>query len=109
MAKPFNFIVGYYYGDGLISAYTYHGEVHQATCKKGAQNFLDYVKSQSPDHDWQIIKIPAPTAKEIIEEALKIILEKTTLEITNNNTIKAVKAIEKQFGITLDLNAINSD
>ena len=110
MAKSFNFIVGYYHGDGLISAYTYHGDVQQATCEKGAKNFLNYVKSQSPEHDWQIIKIPTPTEKkEIVEQTLKIVLEKTALELTNNNMMKAIKAIEKHFGITLDLNFISQE
>jgi len=58
----FNYCVGAYweqniFSDGhAIGTYTYHNDVFYGTMTE-AEEFLAYVRRQSPDKDWQIFKV----------------------------------------------------
>lgn len=56
--KKFNYAVGHYWenNSGSIGCYTYHSEVHFGLMKD-AKNFLNYVKTQSPQHEWKIFQL----------------------------------------------------
>ena len=67
IGPKFNYCVGTYwpkdyFSDGKsIGTYTYHHDVFYGTMAE-AEEFLAYVKRQSPDKDWQIFKIVPLTA-----------------------------------------------
>lgn len=56
--KKFSYTVGYYWtkDKDSIDCYTYGNEVHSGTIED-ANNFLNYVKEQSPDEDWKIFML----------------------------------------------------
>ena len=58
MKEDFNYCIAHYWEDdgGEIDAYAYHSEVQYGT-RENAQEFLEYVKQQYPEHDWKIFKI----------------------------------------------------
>ena len=54
-----NYVVGHYWdppNSGQVSAYMYFSEVHYGTLKD-AEEFLEYVQKQSPDHNWKIFQL----------------------------------------------------
>lgn len=55
---PFNYCIGHYWKgeDGAISVYAYGKEVHYGSLSD-ATKFLEYVRGQSPDHNWTIFKL----------------------------------------------------
>lgn len=58
--KKFNYCVGRYWNgkDGQVSVYAYGSEVHYGTMED-AIAFRDYVKQQSPEHNWKIFELSA--------------------------------------------------
>lgn len=56
--KRFAYAVGHYWDKDKdsVGCYTYHSEVHSGTMEE-AENFLKYVKEQSPDEDWKIFML----------------------------------------------------
>jgi hypothetical protein len=50
-----NYVIGCYWEDeeGSICTYEYHGEVQYGS-KDDADEFLEYVKKQEPEKNWQI-------------------------------------------------------
>jgi len=59
--EAFNYCIAHYwtgYGSqpGSIGTYMYHNDVFYGTMTE-AEEFLAYVKRQSPDKDWQIFKL----------------------------------------------------
>jgi protein subunit release factor A len=58
-AKRFSYAIGHYWNTkekDSIGTYAYHTEVHSGTMEE-AENFLKYVKEQSPDNDWKIFML----------------------------------------------------
>ena len=56
--KKFSYAVGHYWDNAKdsVGCYTYHNEVHSGTMEE-ANNFLRYVKEQSPDRGWKIFML----------------------------------------------------
>ena len=56
--KRFAYAVGHYWDKekDSVGCYTYHNEVHSGTMEE-AENFLKYVKEESPDRDWKIFML----------------------------------------------------
>ena len=57
--KKFAYAVGHYWDHKVkdsVGCYAYHSEVHSGTMED-AENFLKYVKEQSPDEDWKIFML----------------------------------------------------
>ena len=76
-----NYIIAHYTYDeehkyrNRLSCYTYGNEVQYGS-EQHAEKFLEYVKSQRPDYDWQIIWIDVErsnieTREEILERLKK--------------------------------------
>ena len=56
--KKFTYAVGHYWDKDKdsVGCYAYHTETHSGTMED-AENFLNYVKEQSPDKDWKIFML----------------------------------------------------
>jgi hypothetical protein len=56
--KKFNYCVAHYWedGGGQIGPYTYFNTIFFGTTDE-ANDFLEYVKQQSPEYDWKIFQI----------------------------------------------------
>jgi hypothetical protein len=56
--KKFSYAIGHYWDNAKdsVGCYTYHNEVHSGTMEE-ANNFLKYVKEESPDRDWKIFML----------------------------------------------------
>ena len=56
--KKFSYTVGHYWTKekDSVGCYAYGNEVHSGTMED-AENFLKYVKEQSPDNDWKIFML----------------------------------------------------
>lgn len=53
----FNFVVGHYWEkDKQIGCYTYFSTNHYGTMED-ANDYLEYVKGKSPEHDWKIFML----------------------------------------------------
>lgn len=57
-AKRFTYAVGHYWDKSKesVGCYAYGNEVHSGTMEE-ANNFLSYVKKESPDKDWKIFML----------------------------------------------------
>jgi hypothetical protein len=58
MEEKFNYCVAHYWSSysGAIGTYMYHNDVFYGTIIE-AEEFLKYVKIQSPNEDWRIFKV----------------------------------------------------
>ncbi len=54
--EDFNFLIAYANAEGRLSSYSYMGELKYGN-KKQAEALLKYVKTQSPNHKWGIVRV----------------------------------------------------
>lgn len=54
--EDFNFFIAYANEEGRLTSYSYLGELKYGD-KKSAEAFLKYVKTQSPEHKWEIVRV----------------------------------------------------
>lgn len=54
--EDFNFLIAYSNEEGRLSSYSYLGELKYGN-RKQAESLLKYVKTQSPKHKWDIVRI----------------------------------------------------
>lgn len=54
--EDFNFIIAYADEKGRLSSYSYMGELKYDN-RTAAEAFLKYVKTQSPKHKWEIVRV----------------------------------------------------
>lgn len=52
----FTYAVGHYWPSGAVGTYAYGGDTFHGTMK-AAEEFLEYVKTQSPEKDWRIFML----------------------------------------------------